>query len=485
MSVRMLLCRVVFALTAASFLFPVGVAVAADSSVGQPNIVMLNIDDHGVSNDVVWSRMSTINQLFIQHGLSFENYWNNYPLCCPGRATQLTGQEAHHHGVVNNDGLLFDPSDTLATELHDQGYYTFISGKYLNGTRRLPDKTPPGWDQVAIFGGGYYLYDSWVNDGLVPHGVAVDDYSTDVFANHSIDFLRAAPADQPVFAYLNPYAVHLGSDQNGVRVGTEPAPAVRHTGDPRCADAPPFAPASFNEADVSDKPAYIQRIKPFTTTGFPMVRVCESLLAVDEWLARVVEELSDQDRLDNTVFVLTSDNARSWGANRWLKKIAPYAAEDPLYVAWPGVISGNHRLDTSLLSNVDLAPTLCELGGCEMGPFANGRPVDGMSFAGLLAPDSYSSVPARRGIILEHRGPKSQVPRWRGIITSPTGRYGQRFLIEYDEIHDRELYDLSGGPCIKWQVGDPGDPCMMSNVGYDPTKQVLRKNLHQLLLTLW
>ena len=177
--------RGVIAAVLAVLVVPGGWAAAGDApeQLDQPNIVVLNIDDHGMSSEAVWSRLPTINSLFIEHGISFLNNWNNFPLCCPGRATQLTGQEAHHHGVKVNDGRSFDPTSTIATELHDVGYYTMIAGKYLNLTEVLPDKSPPGWDHAAVFGAGYYGRSVYVDDVEEVHGSDEEDYTTDVSAN--------------------------------------------------------------------------------------------------------------------------------------------------------------------------------------------------------------------------------------------------------------------------------------------------------------
>jgi len=477
--------RVVLAAVVAALLLP-GEWVSAGEPTEKPNIVLLNIDDHGMSNEAVWTRLQTIKSLFIDHGISFLNNWNNFPLCCPGRATQLTGQEAHHHGVTNNNNKLLDESVTIATELHDVGYYTILAGKYLNQSDPDADKTPPGWDHAAIFGSGYYRRTVYVDDVAEYHGSLEEDYTTDVSANHSLTFLKSAPAKKPLFAYLNPYGVHQGADIDGIKVGTQPAPAERHKGDSRCSGVPKYAPANYNEADVSDKPYYIRRIRPFKTTGFSMTRVCETLLSVDEWLGRVVTELHKQGRFDNTVFILTTDNGRGWGSNRLVGKLGPYSARTLLYVYWPAVMNTDHSFDKHLLSNVDLAPTLCELGGCDgMGPFANGFNVDGQSFAGLIAPGLFSSVPSRDGIVLEHLGPASVVPRWRGVITSPQGENGQWFWIEYTATGERELYKLGANPCITWSVGQPFDPCMLRNLAYGTKWKPMRTKLHNLLTALW
>lgn len=460
-------------------------ATEASEPPQPPNIVWVNLDDTGIAPASLYERLPMIKSLFLEHGVSFVNAWNNFPLCCPGRASQLTGQWAHHTGVIKNDGRLFNPGVTLATELHDQGYYTFITGKYLNGTSLLSDKTPPGWDDVAIADSKYYRYTIYVNDEARYHGSRTDDYSTDVFAAHSLEFLATAPADKPIFAFLNPYAVHQGADQNGSKVGTLPAPAPRHKGDPACQGVPSSKLANYNEADVSDKPYYIRRQPLRAATGWPLQRICETLLSVDEWTAGVVDTLKAQGRFDNTIFILTTDNGRAWGSNRWIKKTAPYAAQIPLFIYWPATMVGNGSENDMLLANVDLAPTLCELAGCVMGPFANGRPVDGQSFAGLLAPDAFSSVPTRDATIHEHLGPASQVPRWKGIMTASNHQLGRWFYVHYFETGEQELYDMSGGPCLHWEVGDGGDPCMMSNKAHKAKFKSIRWALRRQMEAMW
>src|SRR5438045_3859259 len=111
-----------------------------------PNIVVVMLDDFGAIDHRVFERLPNIKALFLDQGLEATNYWGNDPLCCPGRANFLTAQWAHINGVNTNDAKLLNPTETIATELHDAGYYTTICGKYLNQTQTLTDKSPPGWD---------------------------------------------------------------------------------------------------------------------------------------------------------------------------------------------------------------------------------------------------------------------------------------------------------------------------------------------------
>src|SRR2546427_10923598 len=117
----------------------------------RPNVVVILTDDQ--SMDTLPHSPPTMP--FLQHAVQdpnghwihFPNAFINSPLCCPSRATLLTGRYAFHTGVTNNYlGKNLDESSTLATWLHDAGYTTGLFGKYLNDYPygRGP-YVPPGW----------------------------------------------------------------------------------------------------------------------------------------------------------------------------------------------------------------------------------------------------------------------------------------------------------------------------------------------------
>jgi len=454
----------------------------APAPLGQPNIVVLLIDDFAAMDDRVFQRLPNIKSTFLDQGISFTNYWGNFSLCCPGRAALLSGQRDDHNGVMKNEATLFDPRETIATELQGAGYYTGIVGKYFNGTSALTSKTPPGWDYVAIKDDGpYYNYPAWVNGVKEIHGATDADYSVDVMASKSVPFFENAPPDKPIFAWLAPNATHGGSDEDGVKIPTQPVPPARYRGDPRCADIPPYDPASFNILNTGPKPAYERKLPlvPYAN-GWDLTLDCESLLAVNDWFGQVLDELKAEGRYDNTIFVLASDNGMGWGAHHIPGKIAPYTAQMPLYISWPAVIDGPMSQDANLVSNIDVAPTLCEIAGCQMGPYFNGYGVDGQSFAGLIDPARYSSVPQRDSIVIEGVG--GGVPFFEAIMTGANNPLGQWLFVHY-ATGEKELYDVSGGPCASWSVGDPGDPCMLHNL--TRLRPHLRKTLALELTVDW
>jgi len=436
----------------------------------RPNIVVVLLDDLPALDDRLWQRLPVIRALFVDAGVRFTNAYGETPLCCPGRAGWLTGLHTHNHGVEINEARLFDPAMTLATQLDGVGYHTLYAGKYFNRYARLARKVPPGWDHFAGFTTGYYDYRIWRDGVRERRGSRRRDYATDVLRDLLLADLRAAPADQPVFvfaAFSAPHAPHV--------------PARRHLRDARCRDLG-WSPPSFNEEDVSDKPIYVAGVRGLTLARYDLVDECRMLLAVDEAVGALRDELIRQGRWHDTLVVLTTDNGMNAGAHRLSSKGTPYSTPVSLLMHWPrglGALPPDVPRDVDhLLSNIDLAPTLCALAGCTLGPYPNGQPVpDGASFVGLVT--GAGAIP-QRDAILEAMpqswfAPTFVVPPWHGLRSaadSPWSALGcdtaatsgcRWHYVEY-ETGERELYDVRNGPCSAWKPGDVGDPCELTNL---------------------
>jgi arylsulfatase A-like enzyme len=441
-----------------------------------PDIVVLMIDDLPQIDDRIWERLPTIKRLFLDEGVRFTQYFGNDPLCCPGRANVLTGQWSHHHGVTTNDARLFDPRVTLATELRQQGYWTGIFGKYFNQALKLADRTPPGWSRSFLTEGAYFDYTAMVDGRLVRFGSKPNDYSTAQIRQRSIRALREIPARwRPRFLWLAPFAVHGGWDEDrNRRVFSVAAP--RDRGATACAGIEPWTTAAVKEADRSDKPAFIQSHRRGPGS---MVPRCESLLSVDRMLKAVLAEFKAQGRPEPLV-ILTADNGMAWGAHGWYDKRVPYATPIPLFVSWPSVLGrAGRRVDTTV-TNVDIAPTICAIAGCVMGPFPNGYGVDGLSFLPVLL--GSQSTMGRALLFEEHNstGDTGGIVPWKGVRTTEEAAVGQWVYTEYRS-GEKELYDVSGGPCWNWKAGDPGDPCQLTNLAGHQDHAVIQARLAETL----
>ncbi len=492
----------VLAVIVALLAVPVVRAPAASAAVPltgtQPNIVVLLVDDLPALDDRVLERLPNIDQTFLQQGVRFTQYFGETPLCCPGRAGFLTGLHTDHHHVIRNDAALFDPSMTIATQVHAAGYYTMLVGKYLNKFDRIAPTVPPGWDDFEALEpgktsyGGYYDYEMWINGRASPrfYGKAPESYSTDVVGRRTIKALGNVPADQPLFAWIAPFAPH-----------TPIIPAPQDHGDPRCDGIPPWDPPNYNEADVSDKPDYVQASPlasghGYRPGGYALTTTCRSMLAVDDLLGSMQAVLAAQGRLANTIFILASDNGMNLGAHRLPAKAAPYANQVPFFVSWPGVLGTDPRTITETLSNIDLAPTLCEFAGCTMGPYPDGQTSpDGQSFASILL--GTQATLGRDAILEDSPAPdvRLSMPDWYGLLTTPESPLASTgcaaaatggciwHYVEY-ETQEVELYDDSDGPCWDWDPSLPGDPCELTNLASDPAYAAIVAALHERLAEL-
>lgn len=204
----------VTATTLAGTLVSPGLALAPAAAVDlRPNILLITSDDQRLDDMVV---MDNVNAMIAAEGTSFTNYYDSFSLCCPARASIMTGQYAHNHGVIDNAPTLggfaeLDGTSTLSTWMHDAGYWTAFTGKYLNHYGEVPVSVPPGWDDwhAEVSGGDYF------NSRIFENGRASDYpgvYQTDLFGGLSADVVTASAArDKPFFMWASFYAPHSGT----------------------------------------------------------------------------------------------------------------------------------------------------------------------------------------------------------------------------------------------------------------------------------
>jgi arylsulfatase A-like enzyme len=449
----------------------------------RPDIVVLVLDDIPELDGRLWTRLPNIRRLFVEQGLELADTHGETPTCCPGRAGFLTGLHTHHHGAYRTDGSLFQPGETIATALQRVGYHTIQVGKYMNLFERVFPKWPPGWDEFHGFGGAYYGYTLW-SDGL-PHryGRRPRDYSTDVLARRTVRALDRVPRGQPLFAWVTPYAMHKPWTI-----------APRHRQAKGC-DLPRWRPPGYMERDVSDKPAYVQARRIRSRGGYELKRICRGLLSVDQLVGQVVRKLKRMERLDNTVLILTSDNGMPYGAQRLLHdKKVPYGTQIPFYVHWPRVLGTRAQSVGERVQNIDLAPTLCDIAGCRLGPYPTGqaRP-DGRSFLRLLTGERDTLL--RTAVLTSYQEPGTRVSTYWSVTTTGSSQLARvgcsrrakgdcRWMYTVYETGETELYDLSNGPCHTWTRRMRGDPCMLRNKAgrprYAGVEQLLRRELARL-----
>jgi len=186
---------------------------AVDGDPVAPNVVLVLLDDTRYDDMVA---MPEVRREIGDFGATFTHFYSSFPLCCPARATLLTGQYPHNHGVLSNKAPQggfkeFKDASTLATWL-DPTYRTGLIGKYLNEYR--PPYTPPGWDEWMVPKWVYSYTGSswWIDQGPAGAYKSLPGYQTDTMGTLASDFIsRSAPSPEPFFLYTSIVAPHDGS----------------------------------------------------------------------------------------------------------------------------------------------------------------------------------------------------------------------------------------------------------------------------------
>ncbi len=400
---------------------------------------MIETDDQTLESMRV---MDNVNSLIGGQGTTFTNSFVNYSLCCPSRATFLTGDYMHNHRVLGNKypsggfGRFEELHGNwnLAVWLQRAGYYTAVIGKYLNEYANEPP-VPPGWSEWRVGPEGYGVYNYPLNQNgtLTYYGEDPTDFKQDVFTWKAVNLVnRRAPLAKPFFLWLTYTAPHWSPpDPNpnppyDCANAAKPAPRHAHAFDSEPLPRPP----NFNEQYVSDKPAAI-RNRPFLTanqvTDIQRMYRCEleSLLSVDEGVKKVVDALRAKGELANTVLIYTSDNGYFHGEHRIPKdkqRIYEESIRVPLQMRGPGIPRGV-QVD-SLAINADLAPTLVDL--------ANASPGQAMDGRSLIPVANNPGIEQGRELLIEE-------PSFKAIRT-------ERYMYAEHHTGEKELYDLLNDP---------------------------------------
>ena len=427
-------------------------------------------------------------------GLSFENSFAPYPLCCPSRASFLSGKYTHNHHVYTHlepyGFAAFQDQHTIATVLQKAGYQTGLVGKYLNGYGEQylrSDKSslhyvPPGWDQWYAgsdhlwdfddpnYGGGTYSYDKLVQNINGEIHSFPGRYSTDVFAEEARHVITGfSKSKAPWFVWWTPTAPHHGLPVEP----DDPKPTRRLDGQFSEWDTPgrpDWVKGRFDkqithgsgtpltgsaEEDVSDKPNYLRKLPELTAaekaaeTEITRQRA-EALYALDVQIRRTIAHLRHLGQLKRTVIVFTSDNGYYLGEHR--KRTGKINLHEPslrvpLLVAGPGVPHGR-RYDP--VTTIDMAPTIASYAGTTMAG------ADGASLLPLISG-------ADRG--------------WsRAVVTEAMmgfGRYAEQYKLGRTPLDTRGIR-LGRWKLTRYSTGETElydlltDPLELNNLNRDP-----------------
>ncbi|MEM1096450.1 MAG: sulfatase [Bacteroidota bacterium] len=441
--------------------------ISVGSAFAQPkNVVFILSDDHRYDffsahpnapdflNTPAMDRMA-------REGAHLSNAFVTTALCSPSRASILTGQYAHNHGVVDNSTDIPEGTRFFPEDLQEAGYNTAYIGKWHMGDDS--DDPRAGFDRWVSFKGQGTYFDPNLNvDGerRNPEG-----YTSDILTEYALDFLQEQNGEEPFFMILSHKAVHA-----------EFMPAPRHQGAYADIDIPYPASMPNTARNYWGKPEWVKKQRgswhgvdymyqgALEFDGFYR-RYAETLLGLDESIGRVIEQLDTSGLAENTLVIYMGDNGFLLGEHGLIDKRNAY--EESMRVpmlAWsPGYVEAGTTID-GLVRNIDIASTIYELTGVES-RLVN---MDGSSFLGLLE----GEAPNDEGreflyqYYWEHAFPHTP--------TTFALRGNQYKYIYYHGVWDRdELYDLTN---------DPQEMVNLAEVpAFAETARAMRQRLYDLL----
>jgi arylsulfatase A-like enzyme len=375
-----------------------GTAARADE---KPNVLVIITDDQRANSMDMMPRTRAI---FADRGVTYPNGYVTTPLCCPSRASILSGLYAHNHGVVNDNGRRFDATNTWEHELYDAGYYTGIIGKYLN---QVPTKDAP-----------------WFT---FHRGLPGDQRELNYAAADVETFLQNDDRHDP-----RPWALVLGSHSPHWPWDVQPLNPLT---------IPPFdPPTSFEEPHLWDKDP---SVLAFALNDYLPGAAQDAYYgqsqeeqAANQEIAGLFDALEAHGEKRRTLAFFISDNGLMWGEHDLLHKRWPYleSVHVPFYVRWPDHLAPG-TADPRIAANIDIAPTIFDATGVS----PRYRP-DGRS---LLGGDQ------RSWLLLElPRGSTEAPVPWSAYVT-PSREYIQwadGFVEDYDLASDPYQRVASNAP---------------------------------------
>ncbi len=363
---------------------PVGPSLSLQATAERPrNVVVIMTDDQRFDGFSFMGHpfLSTPNlDRLVSEGAWCAEAFVTTSLCCPSRASMLSGLYAHAHGVLNNQSELAASVPTYAQFLTHAGLDTAYIGKWHMGAKNPHPR--PGWKRwIGFRGQGRYTYPGPDKLDPLDRGFSYDGtmqrkegYVTDLLTDEAVTYLQSRQGHDTPFCLM---VAHKACHAPFV-------PAPRHAeafADAAAPDVPPDTDEVY-----AGLPDWLRRLRRNTVFGvdepygtWPDFTSWyrdyhRTLLAVDEGVGRILTAIQAAGLQERTVVLFVSDNGFMHGEKGVLDKRNAYetSIRIPLLAWAPGWIPAGLRIDPMVL-NLDLAPTILELMGLHPPEHLHGR----------------------------------------------------------------------------------------------------------------
>ena len=411
-----------------------------DTSITQPNVILIMTDDQG------WGDFGKHGNNIIEtphldklagDSVSWENFYVS-PVCSPTRASLMTGRYNQRTKCLDTylgRSMMASDEVTIAEALSGAGYATGIFGKWHLGDNYPMRPSDQGFEYSFIHKGGGLGQPSdaiennnrYTDPILYRNNseISTTGYCTDLFFTEAIKFISDAQISQrPFFAYIATNAPHFPSHD-------VPKDLLEHY---KKEDITSLLPDNLKEnAKQIDK---VQRVAAMITN-------------VDQNIGRLVKHLTDEKLLNNTLIIYLNDNGpntlRYTGKFRGMKSnIYEGGIRSPLWLHWPDKFKTHKTITSNLAAHIDIMPTImdaCDLGVPEAFQF-DGRSILEKSI------DETVELSDRPIIIQAHRG-ANLVQRHNFMIRDKQWKLLHDSGFKHTRLTEPkpyELYNLSSDP---------------------------------------
>jgi len=456
-------------------------ALTSSSLAAPPNIVLIVSDDHRhdflgfAPGAPTWLETPNLDKM-AKGGVWLKNAFVSTSLCSPSRASVLTGQYAHHHGVVDNQRPVSPKLRFFPQDLQAAGYQTSFFGKWHMG--HSDDKPQRGFDHWESFKGQGVYFDPEMNVNGVQQ--KFEGYTTDVLSDRALRWLATRKKDQPFFLYLSYKAVHYPFT---------PAPRNAQRYAQKKVTYPPTM--ANVERNYRSQPHWV-RARRFGIHGVDHMEgtnfdndpvpnfdefyrdYCETVFGLDENIGRVLEGLEKAKLLDgNTLVLYLGDNGFHLGEHGFYDKRDAFetSIRIPMLAYAPKLLAPGKVVE-QMVQNIDVAPTLLDIAGVPLDNpqrKASGQKIDGRSFKPLLFGGKLTTE-WRKHILYEYYW-EWNFPACPTQFALRTDRY--KYVFYHGTWDHNSLYDLQTDPTENHNL--------ISVPHYQPMVKEMRKQLFDLL----
>lgn len=426
-------------------------AVVSAADAKKPNVLLILTDDQrwdclGVAGH---EHLKTphIDRL-AKEGVYFKNAFCTTSLCSPSRASILSGQYAHRHGVMNNFTEYPQDLASFPKQLQAAGYTTGYIGKYHMGEDN--DEPRPGFDYFVTHKGQGKYFDTEFNFNGKKREV-VKGYYTHVVTDMALDYLKQQQGDKPfclILGHKAPHSFYTPEEKYATAFDDAkieyPDTAFKLQGKPEWIKerlstwhgiyGPLF---DFRKKFPDSSPAAVKDFAAMTRGYWG------TILSVDDSVGRLYAALEKSGQLDNTIVIYMADNGLLNGEHGMVDKRTAHepSIRIPLVMRYPGLKPANDRRTVEeMILTVDIAPTVLELCGA---PAL--KKIDGRSLVKVANGDATGW----RTSMLYSYNYEKQFPYTPNVRAVRTDRWKYMHYPPGDgspDKHKAELYNLKDDP---------------------------------------